>query len=999
MRKKINFNMKKSIAMITAGSLIMSTIATVNIKAASLDQLYKNAYDTAMRVKTIAEKNGVKAFFTSGKVSGTKEVVKAVQQGLQKDINDARWAQRLLLESYPEYINAVETFSSLVDNYQHPIYERIVSELQTMGGREFNQLDINAVKQLIEVVPEEFKANFSNVLDSHQQTYIDKVIKAIEQAESTKNKADLDSASKLADDLITVVLNQDVDSFAKNLKSRVDRLRIKVKEVKVINSNTIELKGEGLNALVSEYLTLSGNTVELIDATKNGSSAKIVFKDNFPPNSAKTLDVNINDNKQSFSINYEYKIKSVSINNEKYIAGKSNQRLAIRINGEKADADLNYLRQAGYDINFTAKDKDPVNIFKGGYNNSKTGELADDIYEGKFEITVEISKNGEKDIVGKQSIEVEKSSNGGDNNNSKVTVSSAYINSESYNYRKSGQKITFKINGSDKNCDLSYLASNGYSVKFSAINNKNEAAKIFVGDGSSTSGSVVSTTGVLKDQLEVGTYTVQMQIYKDGYTTISAKQTIEVIDSINNIASIGNVLMKNDLGTELLEMNSTTLVVGEDAIICEIEGTVKGQNGVMIIPNDYVEVTSSNKAIADVAVNGKEIRILAMNVGNAVITLKSGTVKKDIYMRVVGEDRRLSKVVPSESTVKVVTGKERKYNLLFLDQYGDPMRVSTDENISPDKNTLVKIEMNQGTGPKVATVTPLNVTTLSEDGRYLGFGVTGSNKGSATLSFKDGNDRVLWQGSVYVSDKDDYKESRLEFFHESKITKNTLEVGQEAIYQVSAVNSEGMFNGLLDLAPSAKEGYLTVKSDDTDIARVIVEKNTFKVIGKKEGSTYIKVENTKGVIQNIRVNVVSSTVSNIGILSVNFITNPMIDYSGRKITVKDVLDIREDGTKDKIVYGIEHNKTTIFPVRIDSSGELYIDEDNNGLKDEIVDIPLGKVILVKSGILMDAIEGVTTLPGDSYRMDFKILVDRNKNHKYEVNEVLTSTSISVSVKK
>lgn len=996
MKDKINCNIKKSIALLTASSLIMSSLATVSVKAENLDQLYKRAYDATIRVKTIAEKKGIKPSYVTGKKNDEGKVFLTVfGDGLQKYINEARQAQLELLYNYPQYANAVGTFSSIVDNYQHPIYESVIANLDAMKVAEMyvTQSRINQVRVMIENIQEDLKAGYSSAVDVYQQKYIELTLDALKKAERTKNKEDVRIAHYMVSDLVQAKYNPAVESFGLSLRPRVDKLRTKVTDLKVLSADTVEIKGEGLETFALEYITLNDNEVESIEPSKKGDSAKIKFKKSFTPNATKRVYIEITDEKKSFPLVYDYKLKSVAINNEKYKTGKSDQEIAIRINGEKEDANLDYLEDAGYKVKFTARDKDkvPVNIFKGGYNTSKTGELDEDIYAGKFEITVEITKGDDKAIVAKQVIEIEKDSSGGNEDDGKdVTIKSAYINKESYNYRRAGQKITFRINNSDKNCDLSYLTSRGYSIKFSAISDSNEAANIF-------EEGTTSYTGVLKDQIKVGTYTVQMQIYRNGYTTISARQTIVVTDGVSNISSIGNVLLKNDLKTEMIAMNSTTLVEGELAVIDKIQATVKGQSGIMIIPTSCVEVSTSNENVVDAYKVDDKIKIAARKSGTAVVTLKSGNVKKDLYMKVVTDGRKVSKVVPSESSVKVVVGKERKFNLLFLDQYGDPMRVSTDENIAKDKDKQVKIEIAQGSGPKVATVTPLNVTSLNEDGRYLGFGVTGSNKGSGNLIFRDSEDRVMWQGSVNVSDKDDSANIKLEFFYDSPITKNTFEVGQEAIYQVSNLNSEYMFNGLRDLSSDLEDGYLTIESQNKDIAKVDVDKNIFIVNGLKEGYADIVIKNKKEILQKLRVNIVSSTVSNIGIIKVNFVDNPTIDYSNKVITIKDVLDIVEDKGKDSLVYGIDHNKTTIFPVRIDKKGILYIDEDNNGANNSSVDIKLGKVELQNGGKDINIFTGIITAKGDNYKLQFNILVDKNKSGSYEDDEIITSTSVNVKV--
>lgn len=994
MRCGMKRRFKKRVVRIAAGSFLISNVMAVNVnaKTLTLGQYYKKAYDASIRVKDTAEKNGVKAFFTAGKVSGTKEVVKAVQAGLQKDIENARIAQLELLNNYPSYLNAVETFSSLVDNYQHPIYERIVSEIEYMEIKDYKQGDINNVKQLIEVVPKEFKTNFSSALDEYQQYYINKVLESVDKAEKSKNKLDVEIASKQIDDLDTVILNQGVSEYVKLLKVRTGVMKISIKEVVVIDSKTIEIKGEGLNNLSTLGVNLEGNEIDTIEPQASGVSAKVKFKNNFVPNETKNLYIYRNGGQDSFQIKYVYTLKSVLVNNVKYKSYQSGQAISIRVDGSKEDADLSYLKQAGYTIKFSAidKDKTPANIFKGGYATSNDGILDDEIYEGSFEITVDITKAGDKTYSAKQTVVVEKGTDDGSNVQD-VIVASAVINKESFNYRRAGQKITFRINNNGNNCDAAYLTTKGYIVKFTAVNDKNEAADIFI-DGAT------SYTGALKEQLSMGAYTVQMQIYRNGSTTISSKQTIEVADGINSISSIGTVTLRNVLLLDKVLLNSTNLVLGEQAIISEIQGTAKGQNGNLIIPNKCVDITTSNKDIIEVNKNENNITLKAVGTGNATITLKSGNIQKNIYMKVVSDPRRVSKVVPMESDIKLVLGKEKKFNVLFLDQYGDPIMATMDQTFGVDLNKQVKVEVGQSSGNDVASITSPTTVTANDNGVYVGFAVTGSNKGSGSLTFKDCDNKILCQGSVTVSDKNDYKGIKVEPFYDSKITKTTFEVGQEAVYQVANINSESIYNGLRELSSIDKEGSLTVEAASKGIVEVSVEKNIFRVKGVKEGVVEVLIKDKTQIVEKVRVTIVPSTIKNIAILKVNFIANPVIDYANKLINIKDVLDIREDSGKDYLVGGIEHNKTTMFPVRINVNGEIYIDEYNDGTR-TVDDTLLGKVTLKKGSDNLNVITGIATNKGDSYTLNFKILVDNNKNGIYEDGESIATSSISVNVKK
>lgn len=177
--------MSKNLQKTLAGAL--ATISTVSIAtpvmatSVDVDAIYKNAYD-AMR--------------------------KAQAEDTQDAINEARVAINELLEIGKEkndehLINAACTWSSLVDEVQHPKLVKIVDAI-TKAQETGRQADINAAFATIEKnLPAEWKNSYSSAIDLVQQKLQDKLVKAVEKAENDKTEETVKAARELVNEVLT----------------------------------------------------------------------------------------------------------------------------------------------------------------------------------------------------------------------------------------------------------------------------------------------------------------------------------------------------------------------------------------------------------------------------------------------------------------------------------------------------------------------------------------------------------------------------------------------------------------------------------------------------------------------------------------------------------------------------------------------------------------------------------------------------------------------------
>lgn len=663
--------------------------------------------------------------------------------------------------------------------------------------------------------------------------------------------------------------------YATMLKRAIDGPEVvapAVSGVKVLDAKTLEITGSNLGNLESENISIEENEVDSITPSKDGKSATIKLKHSLTHDKEYTATFKLNDGDKSFKIKYSVdEVKSVELDVRSYDDDTANQTLTFKVNGESTTADTEWLRQAGYTVNFVAVDED------------------------------------------------------------------------------------------------------------------NNAASIFA------TGNNTSTTGLLANEIPVGKYTVEIQIQKDGKVVVSDKKVITVADLESTTTAINSVQLTNGVG---FVHNSNTLVVGETADITGIVGDAAGKKGVSI-PVALAEITSSNPAI--ISVDGNELT--ANGTGNVTITVKIGDVTKTLDLKVANATRAVSKITPTEGTVKVVQGITRTIDVNAVDQYGDPIEVATNDVVEDRPKNAANADL----------IDPVDIVT-GIDGTTGGLAITGSTTttGNGTLIFKDTDGKNIGQVGIQVTDVDNAVSTKVEYTVASDKTTNSIEVGDTNQYQVSKFNKNGFYNGAetLNLGP-ATAGELTVESADPTVATVslVAGNEAFEVNPVKAGKTDIVIKDNEGFVKHKFTVTVSE--SPIVITKVNFKSISTVDYVGKTIDIEDVLDIRPDTGNDDIVYGVEHNANTIAKVRVDDTDAdqpvLYIDTDNNG-QNGAGDIILGaveaEVLSGSKGVTAGPIDiapgSYTTASGDKGTILFRVIAPENGQFD-KINTVATSV-INVDVK-
>jgi len=167
----------------------------------------------------------------------------------------------------------------------------------------------------------------------------------------------------------------------------------KVESVKATNPTTVEITGTGLENLKAEDFSLDGNKVTSYNVNPETGVATLTFENKFESGKEQTLKLTEKvegqeDKVSEFKFTYNLEIKSVVANALTVDNDTAGQKLTFKINDEATDADLDYIKASGYNVEFQATNA----VFTGSSSSSTTGELASSLTPDKtFEYKVVIT--------------------------------------------------------------------------------------------------------------------------------------------------------------------------------------------------------------------------------------------------------------------------------------------------------------------------------------------------------------------------------------------------------------------------------------------------------------------------------------------------------------------------------------------------------------------------------------------------------------------------------
>jgi competence protein ComEC len=258
-------------------SLIISILFIFNqvqtaFAATNLDTLFASTFNGVKKVVALATENGVKPWYFKSEgsldvgISESEKVANATAKGMQQFIYDARNLNSQLPDSLLDY---KRTFSSILDNYQHPIYERIVVLINSNQNNP-NQHDIILARMLIKDVPSFFKASYSSALDNLQSKLFVNASQLVDKATVSKNTTDITNASQAIIDLKTIP-----DEFSStDINNFINAIQDKLKAA--VPTYGAELKVSYIDVGQADSILIQqGSHAMLIDGGNNADSQTV----------------------------------------------------------------------------------------------------------------------------------------------------------------------------------------------------------------------------------------------------------------------------------------------------------------------------------------------------------------------------------------------------------------------------------------------------------------------------------------------------------------------------------------------------------------------------------------------------------------------------------------------------------------------------------------------------------------------------------------------------
>lgn len=253
-------NLQKTLAGALATMSVMSIATPVMATTVDIDALYKNAYD-AMRKAQETEKQT--------DINAAMELIWELRH-----IGDERKDENL--------INAACTWSSLVDEVQHPKLVKIVTAI-TKAQESGRQADINEAFATIEPeLPAVWRSSYTSAIDLVQQKLQDELVKAVEKAEADKTEESIKDARELVNEVLTANSEAMVE-WAKIFEAKLDNIVgdgtgdddcLIDQEVADLNITDIEVNRKQIK-VTFDALQKSLDDVTLTVVDNNGNEVKV----------------------------------------------------------------------------------------------------------------------------------------------------------------------------------------------------------------------------------------------------------------------------------------------------------------------------------------------------------------------------------------------------------------------------------------------------------------------------------------------------------------------------------------------------------------------------------------------------------------------------------------------------------------------------------------------------------------------------------------------------
>ncbi|MDQ0218449.1 Ig-like domain-containing protein [Peribacillus cavernae] len=184
------------------------------------------------------------------------------------------------------------------------------------------------------------------------------------------------------------------------VKVEVKSVAPQVTDVSAINSKTVKVTGTFLDKLKAENFSLEGNKVTAFTVNAETGEGTLTFESVVPSGKEQVLKLTEKvegeaDKVIEFKFTYTLAIEAISANALIVDNDTANQSLTFKLNKDVSDADLAYVKAAGYTVEFQATSA----VFANGNSNSDTGVLASSDLPEKFAYKVVISDMDGKKVA------------------------------------------------------------------------------------------------------------------------------------------------------------------------------------------------------------------------------------------------------------------------------------------------------------------------------------------------------------------------------------------------------------------------------------------------------------------------------------------------------------------------------------------------------------------------------------------------------------------------
>lgn len=569
------------------------------------------------------------------------------------------------------------------------------------------------------------------------------------------------------------------------------------------------------------------------------------------------------------------------------------------------------------------------------------------------------------------------------------------VSTATYDDDTKGQKVAVTVDGVATSVD--YLLAAGYSVTFNAYDKDGKLANTTL---FGTALDVASTDGKINGAAPItaGDYKVQVVIAK-GSTVLTSERATITVRNIDNSASAINSYELTNFGVDKVaaaadnfKQSSSTLVFGD---VAQFNKVVIGSGSSLaeLAPGTFT-LKSSDESV--VSVDSATGTVTAEGLGTAKVTITVGTVAKEVTLTVKGEARKATLATPAANSIKAIVGGNSDLKVKVTDQYGDPVVGAT--GLSAHFPTSI-------TGLTVAGPTALVTDTKGEVKVSLAGLDTAGQTGTVQIK-KDSDGTVLGSFTVTTTAVDNSTVQKLAYdsSSESKDDSINAELGSDDTisYKVSTYTSENVFKA--DLVAGELTGYnvkfngkvISVNGDTDGDYTAVAADAKFDIAIVDAGTTTLSVYKPDGTLVGTKTITVAKGEAKI--TSVAWKAAPTIDYS-TTINYKTVLDITEAAAgSDDIVKGITLSSPVLNKIRIDNTGVLYIDKNDDGSNNDSANIGTLTYAVASNA---SATNTVLTpgLTGSGYTgLTVATGTPEKGNMTFIVTDTVSSTPVTVSTK-